>query len=72
MTLSPLGPLAEQLVEEFGHVVPPTLIRSTVVAATGSHPAEDDDGAAARTARADVEALADAVARRTSAESVSA
>ena len=63
------APLAEQLVAEFGHVVPPTLIRSTVAAATGGRAG---DSTAARTARADVEALADAVARRTSAGSVSA
>ena len=72
MTLSPLAPLAEQLVAEFGHVVPATLVRSTVTAATDGRGAADDVGSAARTARADVEALAEAITRRATTGTISA
>ena len=46
------APLADQLTAEYGDVLPPTLITSTVAASD-----------AEETARADVAALADAVVR---------
>ena len=70
-TVSP-SPLAAELVAEFGHVLPPALILHTVAAARDALPGEQDDDTTARTARTDVVALAEAVARRTSGESLSA
>ena len=73
MTTVSRSALAAELVAEFGHVLPPALILHTVAAAGDSLPGEqDDDDTTARTARTDVVALAEAVARRTSAESLSA
>ena len=57
------APLTTQLTDEYGDLLPPSLIGRTVEAArTPDAPA--DELAAARTARADVAAMADAVLRR--------
>ena len=58
--------LTDELTGEFGHLVPATLIVSTVEGAGGvpGTPAPDDSTVAS-TARADVAALAEAVRRRT-------
>ena len=58
--------LTNELTGEFGHLVPATLIESTVESAGGmpGTPAPDDSTVAS-TARADVAALAEAVRRRT-------
>jgi hypothetical protein len=63
--------LTAELTGEFGDLVPATLIESTVRAAGSSTPgaATPDDSDVARTARADVAALAEAVRRRTEADS---
>lgn len=58
--------LTAELTDEYGDVVPPTLIASTVASAAVLPAAEDGDVPDA-TARADVAALAEAV-RRASAQ----
>ena len=60
--------LTTQLTGEFGHLVPATLIESTVqTAATRPGAPTPDDREVETTARTDVEALAEAVRRRAEA-----
>ena len=60
--------MTAQLTDEFCDLVPATLIQSAVqTASTGPDVAPADDTGVASTARADVEALAEAVRRRTDA-----
>ena len=63
--MSSPAPLAEELAAEFGDVLPPTLIASTVTAAWEAVPTHDEQVVQA-TARADVAALAEAVVRSSS------
>ena len=66
----PMTVLTTELTREFGHLVPATLIESTVrTAAIRPDAAAADDGEVASTARADVEALAEAMRRRTESAS---
>jgi hypothetical protein len=55
-------PLAKQLTAEFGDVLPPALITTTVAAAWRDVPTHDQS-AVQQMARADVTALAEAVTR---------
>ena len=58
--------LTAQLTDEFGYLVPASMIESTVRTAVDmSGAATPDDVAVAATARTDVQALAEAVRRRT-------
>ena len=58
--------LTAQLTDEFGYLVPASMIESTVRTAVDlSGAATPDDVAVATTARTDVQALAEAVRRRT-------
>ena len=58
--------LTAQLTEEFGYLVPASMIESTVRTAVDiPGAATPDDVAVAATARTDVQALAEAVRRRT-------
>ena len=64
-------PITAQLTSEFGDVLPTSLIESTVTSAwrgVTSH----DEAVVTTTARADVEALADAVIRASSSEPLTA
>lgn len=70
MPESEVAPLAEQPAIEFGDVVPPALIATTVAAAWHDVPIQDDS-AVQEMARADVTALAEAV-RRSSTRSPAA
>ena len=63
----PYALLRDELTAEFGAVLPSSLIDRTVAAVRGS-----DELSRARTARADVAALADAVLRRSSQEQATA
>ena len=63
MSESPLAPLAHELTAEFGDVLPPELIRTTVTAAWHAVPTHDT-GAVEEIARTDVAGLAEAVTRR--------
>ena len=63
MPESPVEPLAHQLTAEFGDVLPPALIATTVTAAWHAVP-DHDARAVEELARADVSGLAEAVARR--------
>lgn len=62
MPESEAAPLAEQLAAEFGDVLPPALIATTVAAAWRDVPTHDDS-AVQEMARTDVTALAEAVSR---------
>lgn len=62
----PAAPLAAQLTDEYGDVVPAGLITTTVAAAWRAVPTHDDVEVR-EMARMDVAALADAVTRRGSA-----
>jgi hypothetical protein len=58
--------LTAQLTDEFGYLVPASMIESTVKTVVDMSAAgEQDEVEAAETARTDVQALAEAVRRRT-------
>jgi hypothetical protein len=68
MPESRLTPLAEQLTAEFGDVLPPALINTTVAAAWRDVPTRDES-AVQQMARTDVTALAEAVTRSSASSS---
>lgn len=65
----PQAVLSDELVAEFSHVLPPSLISRTVVAASSQ---DHDEADVAATARADAAALAAAVVRCSTREAVTA